>query len=431
VPISSGEITNVNAVEAGVAINGSAVATVNATGSANALFANVSDVDDNAFVVAQAKYYSGTYASVTAATTSANGTEVSGSYGTLTVGADGSYVYVVTNDNEDIQALDESETITDTFTIQVSDGAGGRVEQTLAVTVYGTNDAPVAGVAITNSDAIEAGVAANGSSVETVNASGVANALFAGVSDVDDSVFVVAQAKLAGGTYASVTAATTSANGTEVSGSYGTLTVGADGSYVYVVTNDNEDIQALDESETITDTFTIQVSDGAGGTADKTLNVIVRGTNDVPISSGEITNVNAVEAGVAINGSAVATVNATGSANALFANVSDVDDNAFVVAQAKYYSGTYASVTAATTSANGTEVSGSYGKLTVGADGSYVYVVTNDNEDIQALDESETITDTFTIQVSDGAGGRVEQTLAVTVDGTNDAPVAGVAITNE
>jgi hypothetical protein len=93
--------------------------------------------------------------------------------------------------------------------------------------------------------------------------------LFAGVSDVDDSVFVVAQAKLAGGTYASVTAATTSANGTEVSGSYGTLTVGADGSYVYVVTNDNEDIQALDESETITDTFTIQVSDGAGGTADK------------------------------------------------------------------------------------------------------------------------------------------------------------------
>jgi hypothetical protein len=32
----------------------------------------------------------------------------------------------------------------------------------------------------------------------------------------------------------------------------------------------------LDETETITDTFTIQVSDGSGGTAEKTLEIEIR-----------------------------------------------------------------------------------------------------------------------------------------------------------
>jgi VCBS repeat-containing protein len=42
---------------------------------------------------------------VTAGSTSAsNGLDIAGSYGTLTVGADGSYVYSVTNGNADIQA---------------------------------------------------------------------------------------------------------------------------------------------------------------------------------------------------------------------------------------------------------------------------------------------------------------------------------------
>jgi VCBS repeat-containing protein len=83
---------------------------------------------------------------------------LAGSYGTLTVGADGSYVYSVANDNADIQALDETETITDTFTIQVSDGSGGTAEKTLEIEIQGTNDVPVAGAKITNSDAVEAGV---------------------------------------------------------------------------------------------------------------------------------------------------------------------------------------------------------------------------------------------------------------------------------
>jgi hypothetical protein len=97
--------------------------------------------------------------------------------------------------------LDETETITDTFTIQVSDGAGGTAEKTLEIEIQGTNDVPVAGAAITNSDAVEAGVDSDGNSVATVNASGGVNALFAGVTDVDDSSFIVAQAKLSGGSY--------------------------------------------------------------------------------------------------------------------------------------------------------------------------------------------------------------------------------------
>jgi hypothetical protein len=50
-------------------------------------------------------YYSGSYAAVTAVPHQLLMASIlAGSYGTLTVGADGSYVYVVTNDNADIQA---------------------------------------------------------------------------------------------------------------------------------------------------------------------------------------------------------------------------------------------------------------------------------------------------------------------------------------
>jgi VCBS repeat-containing protein len=93
-------------------------------------------------------------------TSDSNGLAIAGLYGTLTVGADGSYVY---NINEDVtNSWDENDFENETFVVQVSDGSGAAVEQTVLVYVYGTNDAPVAGAAITNSDAVEAGVDSDG-----------------------------------------------------------------------------------------------------------------------------------------------------------------------------------------------------------------------------------------------------------------------------
>ena len=75
--------------------------------------------------------------SVTASTTYSNGQSIAGTYGTLVIGADGSYEFTP-ND-----VLGASETGNDVFTYTVSDGTATDTA-TLTITTTGANDAPVA-----------------------------------------------------------------------------------------------------------------------------------------------------------------------------------------------------------------------------------------------------------------------------------------------
>ena len=114
----------------------------------------------DALVVVNAKDSSdGVYAAVAAGTTSADGTTVDGDYGSLKIGADGSYVYTTNNAQAVVQALAVGETLTDTFTYQVHDGVGGYNTAELTVTINGTNDAPT----ITGTDDNETIVETNAS----------------------------------------------------------------------------------------------------------------------------------------------------------------------------------------------------------------------------------------------------------------------------
>ena len=65
-----------------------------------------------------------------------------GKYGTLTIGSDGKYTYTLDIADADTRALNTSPTGKETFTIVVSDGTT-TVEKVVEVTVTGTNDAPV------------------------------------------------------------------------------------------------------------------------------------------------------------------------------------------------------------------------------------------------------------------------------------------------
>ncbi|MEX0386269.1 beta strand repeat-containing protein [Spiribacter onubensis] len=435
-PAASGAITDTSAVEAGVAADGTPVNGSDASGPADALFANVTDTDESAvFTVAEAKAAGqGTLGAVTSGSTSASdGLDITGLHGTLTVGADGSYRYSVDDADSTVQALDANATLRDAFTVVVADGAGGRVEQTLNIQIQGTNDAPVTSGAITDTRAVEAGVAADGTPVNGTDASGAADALFANVTDVDDnaSEFTVAEAKAVGqGTLGAVTSGSTSAsNGLDITGLHGTLTVGADGSYRYSVNDADPTVQALDETATLTDAFTVVVADGAGGRVEQTLNIDIQGTNDAPATSGAVTDTSAVEAGVAADGTAVSGSDASGPADALFSNITDVDDDltALTVTEAKGFFGQFSDVSVESTSSDGLAITGQYGTLTVGADGSYRYSVSDEDPTVQALNENATFTDAFTVVVGDGAGGRVEQTLNIEIRGTNDLPTVTTA----
>src|SRR4029079_924479 len=75
------------------------------------------------------------------------GVAINGTYGQLTLNSNGTYSYTLFTAAQNlsafnaIQALDDSETVTDNFTYTASDGAASN-GSTLQITIFGTNDAP-------------------------------------------------------------------------------------------------------------------------------------------------------------------------------------------------------------------------------------------------------------------------------------------------
>ena len=76
-------------------------------------------------------------------TTSANGTVVGGLYGTLRIGADGSFFYDVDSTNTTSRPHGR-QTLTEFFTYRITDTTGLTDTAQLVITVHGVNDPPVA-----------------------------------------------------------------------------------------------------------------------------------------------------------------------------------------------------------------------------------------------------------------------------------------------
>ena len=271
-----------------------------------------------------------------------------GTYGTLTLNADGSYSYVVTD-----QSLSAADTgLVDTFTIDVTDGTATE-QSTLTLNVNGQNDAPVASDDTATATATDNGAAVTGN-------------VLTNDSDVDGDTLTVSNP----GTYV---------------GSYGTLTLNANGTYSYLVTD-----QSLGATDTgLVETFNVKVTDGAA-TDQSTLKINVRGQNDAPVAVDDKPAATATDNGLAVKGN-------------VLTNDSDIDGDTLVVANA------------------GTII-GTYGTLKINANGSYTYVVTD--ETLGAKDTG--LFDTFNINVADGAATD-QSTLTIKVNGQNDAPVVSIA----
>ena len=74
-----------------------------------------------------------------------------------------------------------------------------------------------------------------------------------------------------------------------------------------------------------------------------------------------------------------------------------------------------------------------YGHLVLNNDGTYTYTLDNTNATVNALNDGQTLTDSYTYTLTDGDGSSTTATLAITIDGHNDAPVAinSAVTTNE
>lgn len=346
-------------------------------------------------------------------------------YGSLTMNADGSYRYVVDNSNPVVNALSPGETLTEVFTYQVTDKGGLSAIATLTITIQGANDAPVA---VDDHNTATAG--ASDGSPAPVNASGnvITGAPGTGVdTDVDNADKpnadrlrvdgVRSGLETAGGTLTTVAGtisitgtAARLANGTIISGNFGQLTIGVDGTYLFEVNSADPAIRALTANQSLDVVFTYRIHDSGGLTDLAQLVITVTGVNDPPIVQPVV--IHATEAGGLLNN--VPGLDPTGSIRGSY---TDPDGDVLTITAVVSPSGANGTV--------GADLAGNHGTLLLNADGSYRFLVNNLDPAVQSLRTyNDTLTEVFTYTVSDGQGKSVSRTFTVIIHGQNDTPIA-------
>ena len=366
---------------------------------------DVPDLSTVAGIRPGAEAVPGAFDGVTAGTTSADGTQVVGQYGRLTIGADGSYVYVVNPLNEEVLALQAGESLIERFTYQSVDRGGLNDTAELVITVFGRNNLPFPQP--DSGDAVEAGGLNNDRPGVDPGGNVLTNDI-----DLDPRDTLTVSAVRTGGLLES---GADGVVGQPLRGTYGTLLVNADGTWTYTVDNSLAAVEALRTADqTLEETFTYTASDPQGASRQATLRIVIAGSNDTPIAQDDGNE--ALEAGGIDN--ATPGTDATGN---VLDNDNDVDGVQYgETEQVQAYAGANGAQGEA-----GSAVAGLYGQIVINADGSYRYVIDNANPAVQALRTSgETLTETFSYVMRDAAGAVSQANLVIVVRGANDNPVA-------
>ena len=436
--------------------------------------------------------------------TSPNGDTVYESgYGTLTFHADGTYTYELKSgafdaDGNAVNKLAQGEVLTETFTVTVRDTFGKEVSTDITITIHGTNDKP----------RLELGDGSDGGALH-VTESGVGRHDDGAVVDGPDDELVDAPSKdgtaadeigrydgaltdsdkatgkdadhgaeLVYGVEAGKAESpdgvdfTTDGGDVSVRGQYGSLTIGADGSYSYTL-DESSDFTAgdgtqydrldyLNEGETLTETFTIFVRDEHGAWASKEVTVTVTGTNDRPtldvLDGKKFFDASGKEIAVAddrlhaygtADSAADAVVRLSGRVqasdddreNGAGQETTDGDNHGLQFSlQGTGYDPALTSssvwkdssghdllrsgpVEVSRSGDGGYVATTEYGTLTLDQYGNYTYELRDGDDDVTALGKGETVTETFVVRVVDHRGAWSEKTITITIEGTDDKPV--------
>jgi len=266
---------------------------------------------------------------------------VSGTYGDLTIAANGDWLYDLDEATGDVQALNAGDTLGDTIAIQSDDGTS----QNVTITINGAND---------TAGSFGGDLMGSVTEESTLATSGTAT-----VSDVDNNDD-------------SFTADT-------ISGTYGELVINSSGGWTYTLDNANNDVQALNDDDTLSDTIAVQSEDGSS----QDIIITINGTdeNTPAVISGDTT-------------SSATEDHADETGTLIISDVDGASEEAF---------------TADT-------ISGSFGDLTIQANGDWSYAVDDSNSNVDALNIGDTLVDTITVQSVDGT----EQNITITISGAND-----------
>ncbi|MDR6663754.1 T1SS-143 domain-containing protein, partial [Tardiphaga robiniae] len=199
-------------------------------------------------------------------------------YGNMVINqATGVWSYTLDNGSAATQALAEGETKTQVFTATVTDEHGATANQTVTITIHGTNDAPVIHVDNGDSDAkffteTNAGLTAGGTlSVTDVDVSDTVTANVLSVSASGSGIenhFTSAQLL----SFLSLGASQVKAAGSTT------------GDIAWAFNSQSEAFDFLPNGWESKISYTIQVSDGHGGMDTHVVEIKIHGTNDAPVA---------------------------------------------------------------------------------------------------------------------------------------------------
>ena len=182
-------------------------------------------------------------------------------------------------------------------------------------------------------------------------------------------------------------------------------------------TNYDNDRVAVTSSGGTNNKLHMRVSDGNGGDY---IRVIVK----VNVDPSAVADTGYIQEGktltVANSGSAVAGTTTGSNTGDITDNDTDANNDSLTVTHIQHSgAGSSTSVTNVTYNhGSATSVSGTYGTLTIGSDGSYQYVASSDINNLDAGEAN--VTDVFTYTVSDGNGGTDTETLTINVIPSQD-----------
>ncbi|RTL98919.1 MAG: type I secretion C-terminal target domain-containing protein, partial [Hyphomicrobiales bacterium] len=319
----------------------------------------------------------------TTAVTTGAGSDIAGLHGTLHINANGSYTYQSTANNI-------TSATTDVFVYTIKDGDGDLSTTTLTI-----NLADSGLVAPADSD-----VTVNEAALDTTTTGAdlthgtVTGSLPSSTTETDATNQLNASGGVGALTYTAQT----------IVGTYGTIHINADGSYVYTLTSNYLNAQANDGVQTISglENFTYTVTDSVGNTTTGTITVNI--IDDVPTAVANSNNV--------IEG---ALLTVTAAAGVLANDVAGADGFAIGGGVVGVRAAGGDTTTAVTTGA-GTDIAGLHGTLHLNADGSYTYQST-------AHDINANTTDVFVYTIKDGDGDLSTTTLTLNLTNVNDPPV--------
>ncbi|EMB19110.1 protein containing Cadherin domain protein [Rhodopirellula europaea 6C] len=307
---------------------------------------------------------------------------------------------------ESFDYLASGETLTLTYTIEVTDSQGATDTQNVTITVNGTGDAPV----ITGGP--------DTSSLTETDSELTDTGTFT-IEDLDrsDNVTAAVDSVAVSGTGAS-----------SVPGSLDTATLQSflsvsptailDGTettdtLTWSFNSGTEAFDFLANGETLILTYSVSATDDDGTSLSdtETVTVTITGTNDGPAASVDTGTAN--ESG----GVANATTGNDATGNVLTNDTdSDVTDSLTVVGVA---AGSQGSASGSVAS----DVVGTFGTIQISSNGSYTFVVDENNATVQGLrTTSDTLQDVFTYTIEDSNGANSTAEITVTIRGANDNP---------